>query len=622
MESIGSIIRKVLLKTPLYQVLNSGDAFYSNSVNWYDTNMPAVSSSTDPFTQTFIRRWALVDIDLEDTNQNKAISYYDALETLLLQFNCRILLSGGIFRIVTINQYAKSNILYERIYDDAGTFLSTSSPSWTQDIDKVTDYVISGQNQWQYYPAIREVRRRYFLGKSENLINPSIGINTAQSFNDIVGGSIVRFNGYFDVTTTTIINPGALGSQMIIFEFKVKCGIYYLSRPLTSTTATWTTTSTDTYSIGITIPTGLYTATVEVSFNSPALPSGTHTSCQIQLVSTTSNLGNTITTPPPAKQLRLDTGNDNDWLNFSGTNTSGFINSKDYDLDDARIGIGPNYSSNSAIFTGPNLASALLSSSWSVDKTGTTYDINELLCIEIFAGQSVPSPRYQGQIMTSAPAHYRLRYNSEYYIFNGISFDLVDDVYDGEWFKIQVNSTNYNPIDSGVGNQAGNQTNISESIGNTQQALSQVSDGVLKYTKERKLTSTSANASGATTSLSVAAIGQNLKTGDKLVLVPILGDLIYTLRVSADASSGATSISVDSFTPSVLIQSGATIMFPIKSPVINYLRLDENFPTSDPNIPPGTPPKPEPRANPLLPAANAVARSSLFVAKSKAPTPP
>jgi len=584
MESISSIIRKVLIKTPLYQVLSSGDAFYSNSVNWYDTNMPSVSSSTDPLNQTFIRRWALVDIDLEDTNQNKAISYYEALETLLLQFNCRILLSGGIFRIVTLNMYQKSNILYERIYDDAGTFLSSSSPSWTQTIDKVTDYVVSGQNQWQYYPAIREVRRRYFLGKSENLINPSIGINTAQSFNDILGGSIVRFNGYFDVTTETIINPGLLGTQMIIFEFKVKCGIYYLSRPLTSTTATWTTTSTDTYSIGITIPTGLYTATVEVSFNSPALPSGTHTSCQIQLVSTTSDLGNTITTPPPAKQLRLDTGNNNDWLGFSGTNTAGYINSKDYDLEDARIGIGPNYASNSAIFTGPNLASALLSSSWSVDKTGTTYDINELLCIEVFAGQSIPSPRYQGQIMTSADAHFRLFYNGEYYIFNGVSFDLVDDIYDGEWFKIQVSSSNYNPIDSGVGNQAGGQINIGDSIDNNQRVIGAVGEGVIRYTRERKVTTTSSDITGATTSLSVEALGIDIYEGDKLTLVPISGDLIYTLEVSADASSGATSISVDSFTPTEDIQAGAIVMFALKSPVINYLRLDADFPTSDPNI--------------------------------------
>ena len=59
-ESIGSIIRKVLLKTPLYQVLGTGDAFYSNSINWYDSNMPSVTSTTDPFEQTFIRRWVFV----------------------------------------------------------------------------------------------------------------------------------------------------------------------------------------------------------------------------------------------------------------------------------------------------------------------------------------------------------------------------------------------------------------------------------------------------------------------------------------------------------------------------------------------------------------------------------
>jgi hypothetical protein len=583
MESIGSIIRKILLKTPLYDVLTSGDAFYSNSVNWYDSNMPAVSNVTDPLYQTFIRRWALVDLDLEDTNQNKAISYYDALETLLLQFNCRILLSDGIFRIVTINQYEKSNILYERIYDDAGTFLSTSSPSWTQDIDQATDYVISGANQWQYYPAIRRIYRRYKLGQSENLIDPTLSIlfPNSQSFADTLGGTLLRFQAYYTAVPIGSTTINTLGGQTLTISFKLKCGIYYLSKAANSTVTTWSTTSTDRYIVNVVVAAS--STICEVGFTTPALPTGTHTSCEIQLVSVTSSTGTTIGLT--ARQIRLDTNGDDDYLNYSGENTSSFINSKDYQLDDARIGIGPNYSSNTAIFTGPNIGSISASTTgWSVDKTGPTYDINELLCIEIFSGQSIPNPKYQGQIMTSAPAHYRLRYNSEYYIFNGVSFDLVDDVYDGEWFKIQVNKSNYNPIDSGVGNQATNTISVGESIGNTQRAVSQVSDGVIRFTNERKLARTTSNISGATTSIAVSATTHDIKDGDKLMLCPMLGEVIYTLEVTANANAGATSISVVSFTPSELIETGASIMFPIQSPVINYLRLDSNFPTSDPHI--------------------------------------
>ena len=580
MESIGSIIQKILLKTPLYQVLNAGDPFYSNSINWYDTNMPAVTSTTDPLEQSFIRRWALVDIDNEDTNKNKAISYYEALETLVQQFNARILLSDGIFRIVCVNLYEKTNILYERVYDESGNYLSTSSPSWNTNINQSTSWVTSGANQWQYYPAIRSIYRRYFLGKSDNLINPTLGIATAQSFNDQLAGSVLRLQSYWQVVTTAVTTAGGFATQTIIMEFKVKCGIYYLKAALNSTNVSWTTNSADRYYAAVVIQ--LYQNKFQLSFITPVLPTGTHTACEIQLVSYVSNIGNSITLNP--LQLYLDNGNNNEWLNYAARNTSDLINSKTYDLPDARIGIGPSYGSNSAIFTGANLASATLSSSWSVDKTGPTYDINELLVKEIFAGQSVPSPKYQGEIRTNASPHFKLTYNSEKYIINGVSYNLLTDTYSGEWFAVKLNSDNYDVIDSGVGNIQSQSLYIGESIGNTEFTIRATQEGVIRLNNERKLGRTTSNISGATTSISVSAITHDVKDGDKLILCPILGENIYTLEVTANAGSGATSISVVSFTPSELIEAGASIMFPIQSPVINYLRLDSNFPTSDPHI--------------------------------------
>lgn len=580
MESIGSIIQKILLKTPLYQVLSAGEPFYSNSINWYDSNMPSVTSSTDPFEQTFIRRWALVDIDNEDSNNNKAISYYEALETLLLQFNARILLSDGIFRIVCVNLYEKSNILYERVYDESGNYLSTSSPSWNTNINQSSSWVSTGQNQWQYYPAVRSIYRRYFLGKSDNLINPTLGLTTAQSFNDQLAGSVLRLQSYWQLITTATTTVGALATQTIIMEFKIKCGSYYLRAALNSVNVSWTTNSADRYYAAVVVQ--LYQNKFQLSFVTPVLPTGTHTACEIQLISAVSNLGNTISLNP--LQLFLDNGNNNEWLNFSANNTTDLINSKTYDLPDARIGIGPSYGSNSAIFTGSSMATASLSSSWSIDKTGPTYDINELLVKEIFSGQSVPSPKYQGEIITDASPHFKLTYNSEKYIINGVTYNLLTDTYNGEWFAIQLNTDNFDVEDSGVGNNQAQTLYIGESMGNTEFTIRATQEGVIRFNEERKLGRTTANVSGATTSISVTALTQDLKEGDKVILSPILGETIYTLTLTADAGSGATSISVSSFTPSEQIDIGASLILAVQSPIINYLRLDADFPTSDPAI--------------------------------------
>ena len=585
-ESVGTIIQKILLKTPLYQVLNAGDAFYSNSINWYDNNMPAVSSTTDPLEQSFIRRWALVDIDNEDSNKNKAISYYDALETLVQQFNARILLSDGIFRIVSVNLYDKTNILYERVYDESGNFLSTSSPSWNTNINQSTSWVTSGANQWQYYPAIRSIYRRFYLGKSSNLLDPSQSISTARTFNDQFGGSVLRLQSYWEVNRISGTTNSILATQTVIMEFKVRCGSYYLKGGLNSTSASWTTNSADTIFVGVvyTLLNSFNTgkSTIELSFVTPALPSGAHTPCSIQLLSATTNVGNSVTVSQ--LQLYLDNGANDEWLNFSANNTNSLINSKTYELPDARIGKGLDYGSNSMMFTGANLASALPTDLWSVDKTGTTYDINALLVKEIFAGQSVPSPKYQGEIRTNASPHFKLTYNSEKYIINGVSYNLLTDTYSGEWFAVKLNSTNFELEDNGVGNYQGQSINIGESIGNTELTIRATQEGVIRLNNERKLARTTSNISGATTSIAVSAITQDVKDGDKLMLCPMLGEIIYTLEVTANASAGATSISVVSFTPSELIETGASIMFPIQSPVINYLRLDSNFPTSDPHI--------------------------------------
>ena len=254
-------------------------------------------------------------------------------------------------------------------------------------------------------------------------------------------------------------------------------------------------------------------------------------------------------------------------------------------MPDARIGKGPFYASNGAIFTGSSLGTAALSSdTWSVDKTGATYDINELLVIEIFAGQSVPSPKYQGEIRTNASPHFKLNYNSEAYIINGVSYNLLTDTYSGEWFKIQLNTTNYNSVEDGDGNAQGEVLYSGESIGNTQFTIRSTQEGVTRYNNERKLAQVNSDITGTVTSITVTPLTQVILQGDKLYIIPILGEEIYLVEASADAAISDTTINISSFTPTETIETGASVVFPFQSPVLNYIRLDDNFPTTDPGI--------------------------------------
>jgi hypothetical protein len=89
---------------------------------------------------------------------------------------------------------------------------------------------------------------------------------------------------------------------------------------------------------------------------------------------------------------------------------------------------------------------------------------------------------------------------------------------------------------------------------------------------------------GTVTSITVTPLTQVILQGDKLYIIPILGEEIYLVEASADAAISDTTINISSFTPTETIETGASIVFPFQSPVINYLRLDSSFPTSDPGI--------------------------------------
>jgi hypothetical protein len=252
-------------------------------------------------------------------------------------------------------------------------------------------------------------------------------------------------------------------------------------------------------------------------------------------------------------------------------------------LPDARFADSTDINANYRILTGANLAGASLSSAWSVDKTGATYQLNYLLILEIFAGQNIPNPRYQGMFTTQALPHYKIRYNSEAYIINGVKYDLLGDFYDGEWFKIQVNSSAFTEIENGTATVDRNQSQyVAATTGDGQTS---VGDGIIRFNGERQFAQLNGDlAAGTITSITVNNLTQNVKEGDKIILFPNIGTDTILLEASANASIGATSISIVSYSLAVDVLDNSPIYFPIQSPVINYLRLDSNFPTSDPNI--------------------------------------
>lgn len=582
---------QILKKTPLYQYISAPRKFFSTACNWYEDNMPTPSATTDPWRQTYARRWGLVDINQENTQENKALSYYDCLEVLLNQFNSRIMLSDGIFRIVTINLYEKTNILYERVYDADGLFLSTSSPGWRTTINRVDSWQESGANQWQYYPAIRSVSLVFQIGKSQNLIPASVSIATTPSaFNNVAGtgvagGPVLRFVGVYRTRIVTFPTGGTI-STGVVYTFKLKVGSYYAASIGVNGPITWTTNPSSRVFVGYPVQAQL--STISVSFITEPIPSGIHSSCEISLVSVQTASGGAVFVINLSQSL--DSGEDYEFETTTIRNTTNIINSKDYELQEARYGDGSEYARNNVLFTGDDTSITGLSSSWKLDGTGTGVKINRLRVQEVIAGQKKPIPRYQGNIIVNTSAHFALVIYSKKHIFNGFKWDLLRDTLSGEWFEIIIDRTGFDVIDDGTPSE-NPQLEYAETISDSAKTLKRVIDSEDKYIDERFVTDITADITGTVSSITVGAIPTDLYAGQKLILTPYELNTSYEVELSADATAGSTALNIVSFTPGVDIESGASVFYPLYSPVLESLRVTsgsvmfEAIPTTDPGIP-------------------------------------
>lgn len=590
-----------LTHTPLYQLKEPEDKFFSSSINWYDLAFGTIDDTSDPLKLTQVNTWAFVDVATDSNKPNKALSYYEVLEQILLLFNCRILLSDGYFRIVSLNLYDKAAIPNERIYSTANNFISGDPVNWSDTIDQETSWAASGSNIWQYFPAIRDLSRKFPTEKNANLIQSTTNLTTGSTFTTIVGG-VSRFltiNSTFE-TEYSIPYAQQLQPQNIIVtgEFKLKVGSYYLKSNPTTKQFSWTTNSADRFYLTSMInfnPDNLYGDVTNYeqilfNFNTPELPSGTFNSNEILLTGLTTNPAGVFTSYYKQLSASIYVKVDSPVIESIVQNTTEFINSKDYTLPDARIGDGTSVNENPTLWYYDEITNTkVLTGNWYLEFTSSYFPIGTLLLAEIMSAQVVPNPRYSGQIITDAPPHFRLQYQDDWYVLHGVSYDLIQDTYQGEWFKVYYNGSTLNVVKDNVP-LYDSPIAVPELINNLSEIGQTLEFGKRALSDERNLSITTSDLSGTISSLPIDYLFKSLKALDKIIIAPSFGTNIVEFTIESDAAVGATSISVASVTLTETIVAGSPVMSPLYSPVVDELRVRgsyvmmDNLPTSDPHI--------------------------------------
>jgi hypothetical protein len=611
-QTLNWYLYECLKRTPFYSRVSAGTQFYGSSVNFYEYNMVTSgthwSTNVDPLDQTTVYPKAFCNT--LSNGQLEAFSFYDILEQILTLFDARIILAQPYFRIISRNNYTNAS-WKERTYLADGSFEAQTLVAWDSNINQSIEWASSGQNCWQYFPAIKSARRN-FNTTNVNLVYASSNVfdNTLNPsyVGDIIGGKQMQILGDFNLKKIGSTGVGMSGHYFTV-KIKIKVGNYYLNLNTSTNVLSWSTNSGNRYVLNI--PVISFNSIFSVNIITPPLPSGTHINAEILATDmyfddgwsvytmtqntyiweeTNAGIWHFASIPNTSIFKFFNSNIDANSISYEVDSISGLINSEDIELPESFIGDN-NKGANGSLYTGSKFAPLISTASWKTDGGGTAYDINELLLIETIAPQYYPNPRYQGNLITNGHPYNRYLYQSDYYILNGGELNLESMEWSGEWFKIYKNIST---IDTHGGVEI-------EEGGNTTAGFASLNQGIRNqqrrgnyYDAERIVAGITETLTGTKTAIK-ATVLRALKDGDKIILIPSFSGDIVECELSADIAVSNSEIPIISQTFTEDIPAGSLIFVPFNKPVLDTLRVNglamfdgnlsfDGIPTSDPHI--------------------------------------
>lgn len=178
---------------------------------------------------------------------------------------------------------------------------------------------------------------------------------------------------------------------------------------------------------------------------------------------------------------------------------------------------------------------------------------------EAIALQKTSIKKYTGRFRSTIyEAHHAITYDSTTWVFMGGRYDFYDDCFDGEWFGIAWDNTIVPAATNKVNDRPGLLPYFKWP--NHGKPTDKVKGGDIPS----KGTQSDKNLNGAAmTIINTDALPTDLiRAGDVLQLVnPVNGGILGEVTTTADSGAGDTSIAISSFTPTVDLWPGTTVIY-------------------------------------------------------------
>lgn len=472
-QTVFQHVFNCLDKAPFGYFYGADDEFLKISCNWYE-DQHAVTATLDPFQVTDFDHSVFVKLNSAGKTTYK--SCYDVLYQCLQIMGCRMYYSDGVWRIEQIN-IRKDATFTEFIYKKDGALHSTNtSASYEQTVNNATSKIrplrLAGGNTG-YYPQLDKVCLEYKHDSGENILEnqdwgqtDTVDENKVGSIDSVNNTDTFILSGKINYASSWL-DTNNLQYYRLLFNMRIRVGSYYLRRTvdLSSSAALygvteWTTEESDYQIVSnllFTDPGTSNTITLEGSlsapFTAPEFPGTGDLYFDIYYGGSYAQDGSLIRRPRQTTtlvvnwhfvdaELRLLNEGDQAKMERSRIYCAKNIettNTEKVDLE-SLIGDGPFLISTSKlkVYDGSEWQT---SNDWRIADTGAAYNIQDLVVREILAGQTKAIKRYEGSITGDFYAHTRLEWDSEYYIFEGGTFNANSDTWQGRWFNISIDTT-------------------------------------------------------------------------------------------------------------------------------------------------------------------------------------
>jgi hypothetical protein len=603
MTTIADHIIDCLGYNDLAQFWGAGTAYLQESFAFYETSIGALAateswlirtrySSTlniknlkniDIRDTTRIRGWTRSDnidtgVTVKDTDE--PLTAYQVLYNIMRLFSCRIMLSGGQYRIQQIRNFDASSYTYREI-DKAGAYVANGTINHQNTFGKADGgFALRPRSGglFNWLQPLSEARVSNQNTLQASILKPSkIALdssNTPQSrtieLGTIEGGTDKKL--YF--SWINIVNKLTVSGQnagpKVTLSIKVQLAGGTGSSQYLSGTAlknSWSTNAASRVTIVIdNVQTGFEKLIEYASIISQLdIPTDTYTDCEIVVTATLTFKGASVTSTHFEYYMDHMAVTLSDGENFT-SNIEYTVNNPSSTDNSTALDFGAIGLSDEGIITNLNAIEVdtgggtwQQSSTW-VAGYSTDVTLTKTIAHEAVALQRLPVKMLLQTVVGDYYAHLSVQYGSNTYVLNGGTYDVKNDEFNGEWFKIILNKTSIQTDKTVRGVEPG--FGKIPDFYSAPKKYVKVIDDFKDFSKDlTDTTSAMLVSANPHTSISINTVGfAQIKNGDKLkIWDPQTQEIVQEVTVTADVTAVATSISVSSFSASADIPAGAQI---------------------------------------------------------------